>query len=271
VDNRNMTDPLTLATPQAAVVVLPGKGADIVSFVDQASGVDVLFRAPWADRVGDIPVFDSQAAWLSRYQGGWQVLCPNAGPERQQHGTVWGFHGEAALVPWQVTEYDSRRARLDVELFTAPLRLARELNLEDRTLRLTETVTNLSTVELEVMWVHHPAFGTPLVQPGCRLRTGARTLISDRDSPGTVLQPDCLYPWPPADAGVDLVPVEGEDRAVVGCLTDRQVQPHPLDLPGGSATYAARSFPERWRAEYLHAYGRSTQVETRSPRQYDLR
>lgn len=252
-----MTDPLTLTTPQAAVVVLPGKGADIVSFVDRASGVDVLFRAPWADRAGHAPVFDSQAAWLSRYQGGWQVLCPNAGPERRQHGTVWGFHGEAALVPWQVTEYSSRRAQLDVELFCAPLRLARELNLEDRTLRLTETVTNLSTVDVEVMWVHHPAFGPPLVQPGCRLRTGARTLISDRDSPGTVLRPDRVYPWPPADATVDLLPVEGEAREVFGCLTDFTdgwfaLENERLGI-GVHMRWETDTFPHAWLWQELHA------------------
>ena len=41
---------LTLETDALSVVILVGKGADILSIVDRASGVDPLLRAPWGVR-----------------------------------------------------------------------------------------------------------------------------------------------------------------------------------------------------------------------------
>ena len=48
------------------------------------------------------------------------------------------------------------------------------------------------------MWVHHPAFGAPLVAPGVRIRTSASTILADTslDGPGNPLEPGTSYRWP---------------------------------------------------------------------------
>ena len=62
------------------VVVIPAKGAEIWSVTDLRTGIDVLWKAPWALRphaLSSATAGASQTAWLDHYAGGWQVLFPN--------------------------------------------------------------------------------------------------------------------------------------------------------------------------------------------------
>ena len=77
---------------------------------------------------------------------------PNDGDECVGQGVTWGYHGEAALVPWTVTGTGGTWATLETRLFTVPLRIEREFTLDGPVLRLAETVTNESPADLEVMW-----------------------------------------------------------------------------------------------------------------------
>ncbi|TCC61131.1 DUF4432 family protein [Kribbella pittospori] len=179
-----MTEPppdatLVLRNEHLEVVVLPGKGADIYSVIDRRTGVDVLFRTPWGwrDPATITATGDSQVDWLARYPGGWQLLVPNAGPEREHGGVRRGFHGEAALVGWAVEESTPDSARLTVDLVTAPLRLVREIVLDGMTLVVTDHIRNTSPVTVPVMCVQHAGFGAPFLDGHCRLETSARHLV----------------------------------------------------------------------------------------------
>lgn len=217
-----------LASDDLEISMLPACGADIYSITDVATGVDVLFKTPWGWRDPALlpPLGSSQADWLARYAGGWQVLLPHAGPERRRDGVLHGFHGEAAIVPWQVTQASPTSAVLTVDLFTAPLTVTRYITLNGSSCAIRETVLNHSDEPVRAAWVHHPAFGAPFAGPACRLEFGARTLITDASAPGTVLAPDAVMP---AAAAVDLSgqPVDlsrlaasHEPRELFGALTD---------------------------------------------------
>ena len=65
--------------------------------------------------------------WIEAYAGGWQLLLPNGGDECTERDVTWGFHGEAALVPWTVLERVGSSATLETSLFTAPLHILRRL------------------------------------------------------------------------------------------------------------------------------------------------
>jgi hypothetical protein len=217
---------LALRSGDVEVVLLPEKGCDIYSWTDRASGVDVLFKTPWGlpPRAPD-PAADSETAWLSRYPGGWQVLCPNGGAEATAPGGVrWGFHGEACLVPWEVVDAGPDFAELTVRLHRAPLRLRRVLTLSERLLTVEESVTNTSPDAIELMWSHHPAFGAPLVGPDCVITTGARTVLADDEAPGTLLAPGSRHPWPEACAAegarLDLSRLPAAPASQLAYLTD---------------------------------------------------
>jgi hypothetical protein len=217
---------LALRSAEVEVVLLPGKGCDVYSLTDRESGVDVLFKTPWGLPPREPgPAADSMTAWLERYPGGWQVLCPNGGAEATAPGGVrWGFHGEACLVPWEVTGTGDDWAELSVRLHRAPLLLRRRVTLTGRLLTIDESVTNTSPDPVELMWSHHPAFGAPFLSQDCVLATSARTLLADDEAPGTLLAPGSSHQWPKVStkdgAALDLSTLPAAPAAQLAYLTD---------------------------------------------------
>lgn len=220
--------PLRLTNDFLEVDLLPHKGADIFRFVDRRTGLDVLFKTPWGlrDPVTLPPRPSTKEAWLERYGGGWQVLLPHGGDERVVDGVTRGYHGEAAILPWDVVNRSATSADLMLWTFTVPLQVHRHVELWGPVLRLHEAVTNFSSVPQTISWIHHPAFGPPFVDATCRLDTGAQTLIADAAAPGTVLAPDSIHQWPNAQttdgAPLDLrrLPMADQPREIFGALTD---------------------------------------------------
>lgn len=242
-----------LRSDRIEVEVRPEKGADIVAFVDRASGIDVLFRSPWGRRdLAGAPVTgDSAVDWLARYGGGWQQLVPNAGAERTVDGVRRGYHGEAAVVTWSVEEAGEASARLRTDLITAPLRLTRVLALSGDTLRVRDTVENTGVAPVPVMWVQHPGFGGPFIDEHCTITAGARTIVTDAEYPGTGLAKDVRAPFPHAP-GADLrrVPAPGSGETMFGCLTDFDGGWFAIDSPtagfGIRMEWDTDLFPHAW-------------------------
>ena len=119
----------TLSNSQIEVTVLPDKGADIYSLVHRGTGVDVLFKSPWGVRAPGpwLRAATTMERWIEAYPGGWQLLLPNGGDECTERGVTWGYHGEAALVPWTVLDRTGSTAMLETALFSAPLHVRRQL------------------------------------------------------------------------------------------------------------------------------------------------
>ena len=217
---------LKLSNQHAEVTVLPEKGADILSFVDRRSGVDVLFKTPWGTRTPGhwARRGTSQERWMEAYAGGWQLLLPNGGDECVERGATWGFHGEAAVLPWQVVSATKAAAVLETTLFLVPLRVRRRLSLEGRLLRIEETVSNESPEDIEVMWSHHPALGAPFLEGGCLISAGCSSVLADDRVPGTLLAPGSRHRWPYVTTvtgdKVDLreVPPPDQPRSVLAYL-----------------------------------------------------
>ena len=180
------------------VVVLVNKGADIYALIDRRTGIDVLFKAPWGARQPSLwpSTSTSLERWIDAYAGGWQLLLPNGGNECVEQGVTWGFHGEAAMVPWTIIEQRQDALTLETSLITAPLHVRRELSLSGSVLAVREVVTNESTQDVEVMWSHHPAFGPPFLDGSCILSVGCQTVQGDDVAPGTLMAPDSVHSWP---------------------------------------------------------------------------
>ena len=207
---------LELATDAARVQLIPELGCDIVGFVDARTGVDVLWRVPWGMPPRSTGPFSAatETEWGERFPGGWNVLCPNGGEATPAPGGTtdhtWGFHGEAALLPWTVlghgVEGEVAWAELEVRLIRAPLQLHRRLELAGSSLAVTETLTNLSPVPIELMWSPHPSFGAPLIAAGTRIETGAtRTETDDTLTDGDLVAGErSAWPSAPGKDGSDV-------------------------------------------------------------------
>ncbi|MBA3822526.1 MAG: aldose 1-epimerase [Ktedonobacterales bacterium] len=228
-------DTLVLANACMRARLLLDKGGDLYELIYQPRGIDVLWKTPWGLRPplkGPSGAADSQTAWLEQYGGGWQVLMPNGGDAGAGAGTPYPFHGEAAVRPWtlegiEVTA-DGVTVRLRFDGFISPTRVTRTLHLptEGCSLRITETVANLSPDPVALMWVQHPGFGSPFVDGATRIDTGANRFVADDrlDGAGVVLAPGSAGTWPvvPDRAGqpFDLrrAPGPDEPRAMLGYL-----------------------------------------------------
>lgn len=261
---------ITIRSTELDVVVDPGRGADILSLVDRSSGLDLLFRTPWRERADAVrqgqatSTVDSTARWLEGYRGGWQTLCPVAGDAAVVHGAPVTFHGEASLVPWTVDERSGDTVRLSVELFSVPLRIERVVTVIGAHVTVTDELVNLSTVDLDIAYVQHPAFGGPFLDGNCVMDTGAQTFTIDpgRDSP---FPPGREFTWPDAQtsdrAHVDLrvVPARGENRELFGWLGDfaghwASITNHDLGLTV-RVEWDGEHLPYAWLWQELEATG----------------
>jgi hypothetical protein len=147
---RNMRA-VRIETAHLAVTVLLDQGADILELTDKQTGVDVLWKVPYATRepgIGPTPSGDSFAQWIHYYRGGWQTLLPNYGPAVSYRGAMLDFHGEAARKPWQLISerYDHGVAiEVATDLASLPLSVTRQIFLseEEPRIQITESVTNL--------------------------------------------------------------------------------------------------------------------------------
>lgn len=155
-----------LSTEQLDVTVIPGKGGDVTSIRDRASGVGLLWtprwglRPPWALPLPGVP----EALALDRSGGGWNTMFPNAGRASVEHGVDWGFHGEAWLAPFEAEETPDG-IRMTTALARSPFTVTKDVAVEGNQVTVTETVTNVGAQPIDVLWCQHPAFGEPLIGP----------------------------------------------------------------------------------------------------------
>jgi hypothetical protein len=224
---------LVLRNEHLEVVVLPGKGSEIYALRSRRHDLDLLWKAPWGLRpppVAAAAATDS-AAWLDHYGGGWQELFPNGGDSCAYAGAPHTFHGEASVVPW-ACEVDRSVSggpviRLELRCARSPFRIEKRLSLEAQrpVLRIWERITNEGAVPMPFMWGHHPAFGAPFLEEGCRLDLPAAAFEADGApgspaAPASWLAPGIRSSWPhvaraggetAAGARVDLSRVPGPE------------------------------------------------------------
>ncbi|MEU5848382.1 DUF4432 family protein [Saccharopolyspora shandongensis] len=211
-----MATDLELRNDHLAVRLTPDRGADITALTDARTGAQLLYRTPWADSAQPGPwAPESRQSWQALYQGGWQLVCPNAGDASNVAGGTWGFHGEACLLRWRVEESTSDSAVLSVRLSQAPLRIRRRVELAGPVLRVADEFHNESPDPVSVTIVHHPAFGAPLVTPGTRIAAGAQKLAID---PTSGMEPGATLSWPvPA---LSTLPPGGPGQAALAYFED---------------------------------------------------
>ncbi|MBM3801119.1 MAG: aldose 1-epimerase [Acidimicrobiia bacterium] len=183
---------------QLRVVVLLGKGTDIVEFRHKLSGVDVMFKTPWGVKNPQTYVHDTPAPaapFMDFYPGGWQELFPNAGDNCVYKGAELGFHGEVCKVPWELEVIENTPRQVAVKCWVrtvrCPFRVEKTLTLRsDRAvLEIEEAITNEGAEPMDFMWGHHPAFGAPFLDEHCRLYAPAASLETGHLLPAPQLLP----------------------------------------------------------------------------------
>ncbi|MCZ2078470.1 MAG: DUF4432 family protein [Bryobacterales bacterium] len=210
---------VTLENDDLAATFLPEKGSDLYALVAREKGVDLLWKSPWAPRQAPsvLPLAEpgSEAAWLDQYLGGWQFIFPNGGDACTYAGARLGFHGEASVRAWDCRILRNGSSAVEVEFSLATSRgsfaVVRRIRLERgcAIIHFDESISNHGEQDLHYMWGHHPAFGAPFLDSGCRLTVPARRfLCHDAEiSSHARLAPGSQGPWPVVP-GKDGLPVD---------------------------------------------------------------
>lgn len=253
---------VVLSNDSLEVVILAGKGADVLSITDRASGVNPLWRSRWGHHHARSAQMnaDSSAAWLSACAGGWNFLFPGGGAESTVGGVVQPMHGEASIAPWDVADMDGRDAdgpwvKLRTHLSRSPFAIERTVRLlgESGDVHITDTVTNEGGEPFPATWTQHPTLGAPFLDASCTIETNADSVEPDE----TYALPHVPLPigqrrsWNEAQPILGRIPRRGEPRQLLSYL----------DYTASDAWYRVTNqtqglaFEVQWaRAEYPHAW-----------------
>lgn len=259
---------LTIENQILSVTLLPDKGADIYSLRYKPRDVDVLWKSPWELKTpgAGIPSFgaSSETAWLENYEGGWQEIFPNGGDACVYKGAPLNFHGEASTLPWDYTVGRNSSSAITVDfsvrLYRSPFAVRRSVTVETSlpAVLLQETIENQGDEDLHFMWGHHPAFGTPFLDGGCRLYSPARRFTAHdvEISPNSRIAPSASGHWPVLSErngrSVDLsiVPPATERVTEFGYLSDLEEGWYGLVNPllgfGTGLAWSKEVFPYLW-------------------------
>lgn len=168
---------MLLENDMLSVSVTPRVGGAITEVRHKPTGLSVLGRVPW-DTIGEplpAPARD-EPEWLTRYTGGWPLLFPNAGDACTVDDMFHGFHGEASISPWDVISASTNRLVLDRRFAVIPAQMRRTITISGDTLSIDEELAFAGNAPTEVMWGHHPTFGSDLLAGPVEITSGAREI-----------------------------------------------------------------------------------------------
>ena len=190
---------VAIGSDELRVVVNPWVGGTITAVTHLATGFSVLGNVPWDAVNAPIAGFAArdEPGWLTRYTGGWPLLFPNGGDACTSDGVFHGFHGEASIAPWTAT-LSGNAVSLTRRFSTVPVEMEREMLVERDVLIVREQVRMTGPQPIDVMWGHHPTFGSDLLAGKVEITSGARRATVDQtyDPPANPLLPGATGNWP---------------------------------------------------------------------------
>jgi galactose mutarotase-like enzyme len=198
---------VTLENQLIRVSVAADKGADIYEFLHKPTDTEFLLRTPLGLRrqPATLPTINlREGSFSDFYEGGWQELLPVAGDfPSESKGAQFGQHGEVALLPWSYRINEDTPERISitfsVDTTRTPFHLDRTMILEDGepALQIRETLRNDGDEPLEFMWAHHPAFGWPFLEEGCRIDLPpCEVIVLGSEAPSTSRLVEQDSEWP---------------------------------------------------------------------------
>lgn len=194
--------PVTLSRGRVAARVRVDEGGVVDELL--IDGRRALARTPWADQIvpGATPA-PSEAAWVARWRGGWQLCFPTTGQPDHGASPPQGFHGSASQAPWTLVSATSDGLTLRWE-DVAGLRAERTWRLTDDGIEAVTRATNGGDESRRIAVAEHLILGDDVLAPlaaGATLTlevpTGAALAPLDYD--GRPAGPARPWPGEPAD------------------------------------------------------------------------
>ncbi len=218
------------------LTVLEG-GGHIAEVFDKRSGVSPLWVPPWpsmepmAFEAGRHPAYgtNSEARLLAGIMGHNLCLDIFGGPSAEEEAAGLHPHGEASVVRYDI-ETGPASLVMETTLDAAGLRVERRMTLEDRAVRVQESVENLTAADRPVGWTEHVTLGPPFLEGGTtEFRAAAtRSKVFEHDfGAADYLVTAAEFDWPlaPRRAGGAADLQRFSDAAASGAYTAHLMDP----------------------------------------------
>lgn len=196
-----------IESAELTVTVLQ-EGGHIAAITDRATGVNPLWTPPWPSIEPSSYSPDAHPEYGRGIESrllagimGHNVCLDIFGPPSDTEAAAGlDVHGEASTAPYLFAQ-DEDALVCHADLLEANLGFTRRIRLEGRTLRIHETVDNMSGTDRPIGWTQHVTLGPPFLEKGrTRFRvTGTRSRVFEGDfaPPGRGWQrPGADFEWP---------------------------------------------------------------------------
>ncbi len=215
----------TIENRDLRVTVLEG-GGHIAEVLDKKSGVNPLWIPPWpsmepseykpeADRVYGASVESQLLAGIMGHN-----LCLDifGGPSAEEQAAGLQPHGEASIAAYELGG-SGTALRAVAMLNESRLRVERDIELHGRTVRILESVENLSATDRPVAWTEHVTLGPPFLEHGAtefRASATRSKVLESVFGSADYLVPAAEFTWPTApghDGPADLLVYTSRPRS----------------------------------------------------------
>jgi hypothetical protein len=200
----------SIENDQLRVTVLH-EGGHLAEIHDKTADVNPLWTPPWDSREpssyvrSTMPEYGSgsDARLLAGIMGHNICLDIFGGPSDAEAAAGLAAHGEAAVHAYLVAELGPTFLSTRANLPEAQLVFERVITLHGRSVRIQETVENLSACDRPIGWTQHVTLGPPFLKPGETQFRASATRSKVFEQPfGTAdyLTPGAEFDWPMAPA-----------------------------------------------------------------------
>jgi hypothetical protein len=149
------------------------EGGHIAEILDKQTGINPLWIPPWpsiepsAYDAARHPEYGdgADASLLAGIMGHNLCLDIFGGPSTDEAAAGLPVHGEVSTARFEV-DADGNQIAMNVRLPSAQLRVDRRIVLADRTVRVHESVENLSSTDRPIGWTQHVTLGPPFLEKG---------------------------------------------------------------------------------------------------------
>jgi hypothetical protein len=187
------------------------EGGHIAEILDKATGISPLWIPGWPSIEPSTydparhPEYggEADASLLAGIMGHSLCLDVFGGPSAEEAAAGLPVHGETSVAPFTI-EAEATRLSMHVVLPEARLRVERRIALDDRVVRIRESVENLSGADRPIGWTQHVTLGPPFLEKGATefRATATRSKVFDATfGPGDYLVPGAEFQWPQAPRG----------------------------------------------------------------------
>jgi len=183
-------------------------GGHIAEVFHKAAGVSPLWIPPWPSIEPGDYVASSDDAYgasvesrlLSGIMGHNLCLDIFGGPSDEEYAAGLQPHGEASMATYAL-EADPTDLRVTAPLSESSLRVERRLELRGDSIRVRESVENLSATDRPVAWTQHVTLGPPFLENGTTTFGASATrskVLETTFGSADYLTTGAIFDWPHA-------------------------------------------------------------------------